>query len=262
MTQHVNGSPSPTSGLTAGLVRLGHFFFKVRDGLFPAVFLVLAFGFQPRLAGGDAALDRLVDVLGLAIALAGESLRVIVLGFTPIGRGGRNRRIHADVLMQDGIFAHCRNALYDSNMLVLLGLMVIHNSPWFYAIGLPFYLIAYLSITLAEEDYLRSRFGTPYDDYCARVPRYWIRWGGLSSTLAGMRFDWKKLVRKEYGSSFGWITAAFILMAWQAIANLGWEASRSEAMTLLVFWLPVLALYIVARLLKKSGRLDGKGQED
>lgn len=258
MSQQANGTPAPASGANAALVRLGHFFFKVRDGLFPAVFLVLAFGFPPVLAGGDAALDRLADVLGLAIAAAGEALRVIVLGFTPIGRGGKNRRIHADTLMQDGIFAHCRNALYDSNMLVLLGLMVIHNSPWFYAIGLPFYLIAYLSITLAEEDYLRARFGKAYDEYCSRVPRFWIRWQGLRETLAGMQFDWMKLVRKEYGSIFGWVSAAFILLAWQAVANFGWDAARSEAMTLLLFWLPLLALYVLVRMLKKSGRLDEK----
>lgn len=246
----------PSGPLTGALVRLGHFFFKVRDGLFPAVFLVLAFGFQPVLAGGDAALDRLVDVLGLAIALGGEALRVIVLGFNPIGRGGKGRKIHADALMQDGIFAHCRNALYDSNMLVIVGLMVIHNSPWMYALGLPFFLVAYLSITLAEEDYLRGRFGKAYDEYCARVPRYWIRWGGLGATLAQMRFSWKTLVRKEYGSAFGWITAAILLMAWQAIANFGWDDARSEALTLLVFWLPILALYGIARLLKKTGRLE------
>ena len=260
MTQHAPegeraGQSPPPGGLTHLLVRLGHFFFKVRDGLFPAIFLVLAFGFRPALAGGDAALDRLVDVLGLAIALAGEALRVAVLGFTPIGRGGKNRRIHANALMQEGLFAHCRNPLYVSNVLVLLGLIVVHGSPWFYAIGIPFYLLAYLSITLAEEDYLRSRFGQEYESFCGHVPRYWIRLRGLRETLAGMRFDWKKLVRKEYGSAFGWVSAAFLLLGWQAVANFGLEVSRSEVMTLLVFWLPVLGAYIVARVLKKTGRL-------
>lgn len=255
-SHHAGGGESaPASPLSRGWVRLGHLFFRTRDALFPAVFLVLALGFRPYLPGGDPALDRLVDVIGLALASAGQILRGAVIGFAYIRRGGVNRQIYADKLVVEGFFAHCRNPLYVGNLLVLLGLIVVHNSPWFYAIGVPFYLLAYVSITLAEEDFLRARFKAEYDDYCRRVPRFWIRWQGLSETLQGMRFDWKKLVRKEYGSTFAWITAAFLLLGWQSAANIEWEGARSEVMTLILFWLPVVASYSAARWAKKTGRL-------
>jgi protein-S-isoprenylcysteine O-methyltransferase Ste14 len=254
----LSSSSAPSSSVSApwpALVRLGHLFFRTRDGLFPALFLVLAFGFRPHWAGGDPALDRLVDVVGLGIAAAGQALRAAVIGFAYIRRGGRNRQIYADELVTEGFFAHCRNPLYVGNLLVLLGLIVVHNSPWFYLIGVPFYLLAYVSITLAEEDFLRGRFKQEYEEYCRRVPRFWIRWGGLGETLAGMDFDWRKLVRKEYGSTFAWITGAIVLLGWQAVANLGWESARSEVMTLILFWIPVLAAYLIARWAKKTGRL-------
>jgi heme O synthase-like polyprenyltransferase len=83
---------------------------------------------------------------------------------------------------------------------------------------------------------------------------------GLRDTLATMRFNWKRLIRKEYGSTFAWISTAFLLLGWQAVANFGWEAARSEAMTLFVFWLPLLAAYFTARVLKKTGRLGKEGR--
>jgi len=36
---------------------------------------------------------------------------------------------------REGFFAHSRNPLYLGNLLGILGLLIIHNSPWAYAIG-------------------------------------------------------------------------------------------------------------------------------
>src|ERR1700752_1925228 len=141
------------------LIRIGHWFFRTRDAVFPVVLLALAFGTRPLVIDGNWQLDRRLDALGFAVASIGQLLRVAVIGFAYITRGGKNRRIHADSLVQDGIFAHCRNPLYLGNILIVAGLAIVHGSWWFYLIGIPFFVFAYSAIVRAEEDFLSRRFG-------------------------------------------------------------------------------------------------------
>jgi hypothetical protein len=96
-------------------------------------------------------------------------------------------------------------------MLVYLGLFVVLDSAARLARRRAFFLLAYLAITAAEEDYLHRQFGETYDAYHRRVPRFVPDWRGSGATLAGMQFNWKRLVRKEYGSTFIWMTTALAL---------------------------------------------------
>lgn len=244
--------------LTRPMVRIGHVVFRVRNVVFPVVFVALAVAARPRLAGGDERLDHLVDAAGVLLILSGQTLRAAAVGFAYIKRGGKDKRIYADSLVQEGIFAHCRNPLYVGNVLTVIGFSVIHNSPWFYVVGVGFFLFAYLCLVLAEEDFLRERFGWQYEDYCRRVPRFVPSLRGLGKTLGGMTFNWRKLIRKEYGTAFTWITAVLALLAWQAVANFGYEARRGELTVLGIVWLPVAVGYLAARILKKAGAL-GRG---
>jgi protein-S-isoprenylcysteine O-methyltransferase Ste14 len=36
--------------------------------------------------------------------------------------------------------------------------------------------MAYVFVVLYEEPHLRKRFGTQYEGYCRRVPRWLVRW--------------------------------------------------------------------------------------
>ena len=72
------------------LVRAGRLLFHYRNVLFPLVLLALLAGSQPAHPAG-AAVDWL-DVAGLAVALAGQSLRVAVIGYAYIKRGGKDRK--------------------------------------------------------------------------------------------------------------------------------------------------------------------------
>src|SRR5690606_19893678 len=121
---------------------------------FPLILFVLLFGFYP-LQPTDNACDNLaLDLFGFFIATLGEGIRVAVIGLAYIKRGGVNKRVYADNLVVEGIFAHCRNPLYLGNLLILLGLFIIHNNPWVYLLGFGFFLSAYSAIVVAEEDYL------------------------------------------------------------------------------------------------------------
>jgi protein-S-isoprenylcysteine O-methyltransferase Ste14 len=251
----VSGTATRPSGWPSWLVAVGNAFFHHRNALFPAVFIALAVLSRPLLLRGSIRADRIVDALGIAIALSGQALRALVIGLAYIRRGGKSGRIHADELVQDGFFAHSRNPLYLGNLLVYLGLFVVLDSVPGWLIGVPFFFFAYLAITAAEEDFLQRRFGAVYEAYRRRVPRFLPNWKGLGATVRGMRFDWRRLLRKEYGSTFIWMSTALALVYWESVRNAGTAASATTLALVLVLWLPLLVGYGSARYLKKSGRL-------
>jgi protein-S-isoprenylcysteine O-methyltransferase Ste14 len=232
----------------------GRFFFRYRDAVFPLVFLAIAVSTRARWPFQDRVYDRFLNALGIAVALAGQVLRALVIGLAYIRRGGRNRQVHADELVQEGIFAHARNPLYLGNLLGLMGLLIIHNSPAGYLVGPPFYALAYWTIVTAEEDYLTRRFGEEYLQYCRRVPRFLPSLRGLRTTVTGMRFDWRRLLRKEYGTTFTGLTAILLLLIWDEYQVLGAAAGRILP-GLVALWLPVVIIYLAIFFLKKKGSL-------
>jgi protein-S-isoprenylcysteine O-methyltransferase Ste14 len=251
-------APPSARPLPAWLVPPGRFFFRHRNWVFPAAFLLLAgFGFPAPFRGSLAA-DRWLDAVGVAIALAGQLLRAAVIGLAYIRRGGLDKKVYADTLVTAGFFAHSRNPLYLGNLLGIFGLLLVLNSTLGYLAGIPFFLFAYLAITAAEEDFLRGKFGAAYDEYCRTVPRFRLRLAGLGATLHSMAFDWRRLVRKEYGSTFSGATAILGLLLWEAWRQGGSAALTARAARLAPVWSVLVLLYALARWLKKSGRL-GRG---
>jgi protein-S-isoprenylcysteine O-methyltransferase Ste14 len=242
--------------LHRALIRFGNVLFTGRNHIFPLTFLVIAAASVPRAPFGSERADLALDMIGLAVAAAGQTLRAMVIGLAYIRRGGKAKKIHADNLVQDGFFAHSRNPLYLGNMMVLLGLFLILNSIGGYLVGVPFFYISYLSITLAEEAYLRKEFGEEYEAYVRRVHRFLPSLKGLGTTMRSMQFDWGRLIRKEYGSTFIWITTALGLLLWETAARQGWGAVGPRARVLAAVWVATLAMYLLARYLKKTGRLS------
>ena len=237
-------------------VAAGRFFFGHRNYLFPLVFLGTALLSPPRPWLGRPSADMWLDVLGLVIAAAGQAVRALVVGLAYVPRGGKDRKVHADELVQEGLFAHCRNPLYVGNLLVYLGLFVILNSPGGWLVGLPFFVLAYVAIVRAEEDFLRGRFGAAYEDYCRRVPRFLPSLRGIGETLRSTRFDGKRVIRKEYGQLFAWPTAALVVFAEESVVWRGQPGVWPSLRGAIEAWCVLLVAYAVTRFLKKTRRLD------
>jgi protein-S-isoprenylcysteine O-methyltransferase Ste14 len=219
------------------------------------VFVVFAVLFcSPRFAFGDRTVDLWLDILGAAIALAGQGLRMLTIGYEYIVRGGRQGKVYADDLVQGGVFAHCRNPLYLGNLLMIVGFAVMVHSLPLYLVGIPFFVFVYAAIIAAEENFLRGKFGAEYEAYCARVNRIWPSWKGFKHSTSGMRFNWRRLAIREYGTVFGLALAIIGIRAVTLYEVLGEEA-KPEILSLLWWLAPVLAVYLCVRYLKKSGRL-------
>jgi protein-S-isoprenylcysteine O-methyltransferase Ste14 len=237
------------------LVRYGNFLFKTRDAVFPVVLVGLLVLTPMGTMGGDVPRSRMLDVAGVLVALAGQVLRVAVIGYRYIVRGGRNREVYAEGLVSTGFFALCRNPLYVGNILILAGLLVIWNSPIMYLIGVPFFLLGYRAIVAAEEAYLGRQYGSEFAEYCARVPRWWVRLGGLATATAGMTFNWRRVVLKEYGSAAYWMAGAAVLLLLKDRRYAHSTSTEPRPMAYAATIAVVVVGWGVARYLKKSKRL-------
>src|SRR5215208_1695100 len=237
------------------LVRYGNFLFHYREALFPAVEFLLLLGLRPIYPNGSERQDDILDAIGIVIALVGQTLRAAVVGYAYIVRGGKNRRVYAEGLITGGFFAHSRNPLYVGNLLILVGLFVINNNPWAYAIGLPFFFVGYRAIVAAEEAYLRGKFGQAYDEYARDVPRWLPRWRGLGETLAGKRFKWRRVILKEYGSAFAWAAGAIAILAREALTYHSYATAAPYLRRLGVVLLLLTAAWATVMWAKKTKRL-------
>lgn len=230
------------------MVRIGNFFFHYRNGLFPLA-VVLVFLPTRRIVPQDS----LALALGLLVIVLGQLSRAVTIGLAYIKRGGHQKQVYADGLVCDGLFAHCRNPLYVGNILMLLGFGIALNSLTCLAAGGAFFLFVYSAIVRAEENYLRGKFGEAYDRYCAAVPRWAIRPAGLGRTVRSMRFNWRRLLLKEYGTFFNWVAglpvALYLRRHVLLQRDFAWTATDSLLLGVLV---AAVAFYGITRHLKKS----------
>jgi len=232
----------------------GNFFFRVRNGLFPLIFVGLFLVTRPGSFFGNPTLGRIVIGIGIATALAGQFFRLAVIGFAYILRGGKDGRIYANDLVVRGFYAHCRNPMYVGNFLIAVGMCLIYGSLWVFVLVVPFFAFVYLSIVVAEEEYLFKKFGRQYEEYAMRVNRFVPNFHGIRESLAEFRFDWKKALRSEYGTIFGLLSGMILLNLWRTYYFHGLEARREEIFLALLF-IPAVLFYAVVRYLKKSRRL-------
>ncbi len=227
--------------LRASLERAGHFLFRTRNAVFPLVFGAVVLLFPPVPPGPPWL------AAGLALLALGQGIRILTIGLAYIKRGGKDGRIYASGLVTGGVFAHSRNPMYLGNLLALLGLLALTGNPVALAAGGAFFLVAYLSITLAEETYLLGRFGDEYRAYCARVPRFLPRPKGALATL-GHPFDWRKVVSKEHGTIY-----LNVMLAAAVLAYASYRAGDLDRHALPLAAVAFLATagYALARIAKK-----------
>lgn len=225
-------------------ITVGNFLFRTRNALFPLLYLTLFLGGQHVSENAVAML-----VAGAAIALLGQAIRILTVGLDYIVRGGRQRKVYADCLVQTGLFAHCRNPLYLGNLLMIIGFGVAANNPWYLGIAMPLFFLGYACIITAEEHYLLGRFGDSYRHYCAQTPRLLPRVAGLYQTLDTFAFNWRRVIVKEY-TTLCMTLLVLVLLSSRAlnVDARGWQVSGG------LIALILLACFAV-RLLKKSGRL-------
>jgi len=256
MSRPADGTVASAAPHRTGVDAVGRFVFRFRDYLAPCGLAVALVVTHPEHPFGSPTVNLGTDVVGVLVACLGQALRVAVIGYAYIVRGGSNRQLAAPQLVCRGFYAHCRNPMYTGNFLLLAGLAIIYNSRWVYALVLPLFYAALLAIVRAEERFLAAKFGGEYDDYCRRVNRFVPHLRGLGATLAPMTFDWRRVLRKEYGTTFAWVSAALFLLIWERLYHFGYPAAATPIPLLAAAYVPLVAAWATVRWLKKTRRLD------
>jgi protein-S-isoprenylcysteine O-methyltransferase Ste14 len=237
------------------LLHSGRFFFRVRNALFPVIFLLFLILVRPAVFLGNEKLDAVVTAAGILIALAGQAFRLLVIGYAYVRRGGKNKEVFANELVTRGFYAHTRNPMYVGNFLIIAGLSLLYGSPWVYAVAIPFFAWVYLAIVTAEEAYLRDKFGAVYEAYAKKVNRFWPDLRGIRGSLAEFRYDWRRTLVKEYNTLVFTLATLLGLFVWKMAYVYGLETHRTLIQVLSAGFIPLGLFYVSVRFLKKTRRL-------
>lgn len=233
------------------MVRIGNFFFHYRNILLPLFFLLILVPSPPVFSNPNGAF-----LIGFSVCIIGQLIRFITIGLVYIIRGGRNRRIYAEGLVSTGIFAHCRNPLYVGNIAVSIGMGIASNSLIFLSFITPMILFIYSAIVAAEENFLRGKFGADYDEYASRVNRWLPELRGIGKTFREHRFSWKRVLLKEYNSTYVGIMLGLLLVLKARYEQLG-NAGDFQLLVVQLGWAiaSITGIYLFVKVLKKTGTL-------
>ena len=153
---------------------------------------------------------------GMSI-LAGGVLAVAGLWVRAAAAG--HLRKHEQLAMY-GPYAHTRNPLYFGSALIAAGFLVAGrvwlDGGWISAaIVAAYFVFFYRAVMTREEQELRNRYGSVFEDYAARVPLFFPKPSGGSSKGEGFSWDQYKKNR-EYQAALGVLAgiAALCLLMW------------------------------------------------
>ena len=187
------------------LERNGYWLFRHRSYL-PLLTIPVFVACLPsfKYLGASHTLNEVWQLFCLAISLAGLTVRVVAVGRAPIGTSGRNTRTQvANTLTTTGIYSVVRHPLYLGNYLILLGMALWPHLWWLPGLATCVFALYYERIMLAEEAFLRDRFGEAFETWAAATPAFLPKFSGW--VPSPVSFCWRTVLQREYN--------AFILIA-------------------------------------------------
>lgn len=242
------------------LEKQGNWLFKWRSYLpllfLPVIIIALRDAGLLQRAEGDL-IDEIREGFCVMISLAGLFIRCLTVGYVPIGTSGRNtREQRADALNTTGMYSIVRHPLYFGNFVISLGGILFIAVLWFDLLAIFAFLLYYTLIMLAEEEFLRKKFGDIFLKWAENTPVF--------SPLLGKKlrrpeltFSFKNVLRREYSSLFAIIAGfTFLDLAEDFFANGKFEFDWGWA----TFFAVGLITYVILRALKKLKVFDVDGR--
>ncbi len=101
---------------------------------------------------------------------------------------------------------------------------------------------------------MRNKFGQSYVNYCKRVNRWLINLKGIGATFSEMRFNWKRWILKEYNTQYVWLSGITLILLLKYDQLTGGDTHLRNVLLIVTLSL-LLALYLLTRYLKKSGKM-------
>lgn len=198
-------------GPLSEILRLqGEWIFR-RRGYLPALFIPLIFFAIYENSSTEVFKVRslYLEISSYSVSVLGILIRAFTVGFIQTGTSGRGKSQKATVLNTDGPYSVTRNPLYLGNFFCMLGVIILCEHLWLLFTFILSFFLYYERVIIAEEAYLRSRFGKDYEIYAQRTPafipdfRLWRR--------PKNPFSIRRVLRREY-PSFLLVTGAFFAL--------------------------------------------------
>lgn len=242
----------------------GQWLFRWRSYLPVAMLVVLVAGMQGfTYPAGSRARQDAWEGLCLLVSMLGVGVRAIVIGYAPGGTSGRNTAEGqiAETLNTTGMYGYVRHPLYLGNFLMWLGIAMLPRSAWLVVVVTLAFWVYYERIMLAEEAFLRSRFGAAYDAWATTTPAFLPRW---STLMQGnwkqplLPFSFKNVLKREYSGVFAVALLVGIVDAMGAYVVTGRPVPDTFATGVVIAG---AVSYVVLRTLKRSTSLlhvDGR----
>jgi protein-S-isoprenylcysteine O-methyltransferase Ste14 len=146
----------------------------------------------------------------LMVSFAGLAVRIITIGQAPAGTSGRNTKQQiASSLSTTGMYSIVRHPLYLGNYLIMLGFTLVFHNWWLVFLVSCIYALYYERIMMAEEAFLRDRFGERFEEWAAATPAFIPRLTGWKP--ADLPFCCRTVLQREYNAFFLILSVFFLL---------------------------------------------------
>lgn len=223
------------------LVKFGNWLFHYRNILFPIFYAALFIPSLPIFPD-----YRWSIIPGSLFIALGIVTRGVTIGLVYIVRGGNKRQIHADTLVTGGVYQICRNPMYLGNILLIIGFGLFANSLLFLTLFSSLFVLFYIAIIRAEENFLLTKFGGQFEAYKSFSNALLPKLSRLKNAFSSHRFDFKRVINKEHNSLFLYFSGVLLLLWYQHLIS--WRV-------LLFIFSPLLIIYLYVKWLKKEKKL-------
>lgn len=224
-------------------LRIGDFLFKHRSFTPVPLIILVAILFKPVNLGEN---NIVVNVVGLAVSLLGEMIRVMTVGFSFPGTSGRETYLRADHLNSTGIYSVVRNPLYIGNFFMFSGIVIVFANIYAVVMFTVFLVGQYYFIVLSEENYLKGKYGKKYKEYCSGVRRIIPKlWGYVKNENP---FNLKKVIFKEKDGIFNVLMMFLLVLLYKEWFFYG---GIREPLTYYISGGLLILVYIIVKIVKK-----------
>ena len=235
-------------------VASGHWLFRRRSWLplIPMVVVVIGLaGYE--YPSGSRDLHRAWGVICLLVGLFGAGIRALTIGYIAGGTSGRNRsRQVAEALNRRGVYSVVRHPLYLGNYFMWLGAALLPRDPWVVLVVTLVFWLYYERIMTAEEDFLRGKFGTAFEEWASRTPAFIPALGQWQPE--DRSFSLRMVLRREHSGVYGLVATICILA--QAGDMIAAGALRIDPFWGWLFGVSTLLLAVVVLLKRHTGLLE------
>jgi protein-S-isoprenylcysteine O-methyltransferase Ste14 len=150
--------------------------------------------------GNSHYLDRVWELLCLAISFLGLAMRSYTIGHAPKGTSERNTHSQeAKSLNMTGMYSIVRHPLYLGNLFCWLGVSMFPRVWPVSVIVILAFWIYYERIMFAEEEFLRKKFGEEYEKWANKTPAFFPRLKNWVPNV--LPFSIRNVLKREYSGS-------------------------------------------------------------